>query len=293
MYTGFCFSSRHVRQVWDLDTQHCVQTCVGHRSEVWAMDVSPDETRVVTGASDAQLRVWRIADAPGAALAAATAAADSAAVPKKKRRGVAVEVEGAETTTVVAVPEVSSVQNDEELLELLGSVPSLRRERCGTIRYSRDGQFVGVQCAGKGMEVFRVRSADEVKRRIARRKRRQREKTRERAEKAGGAAADDATALATAGGDDDAPLPQDELELWGYITAETRMRSFVFLSTSTTAGEEDAGSGVARLFVSMTDNQVIEYKLTQGEAEVGHSVPTIVKSVAMEVGAPVVLSCAM
>jgi WD domain, G-beta repeat len=50
-------------QIWDLDTQHCVQTVVGHRSEVWSLDVSPDGTRLVTTASDAQLRMWSIEQA--------------------------------------------------------------------------------------------------------------------------------------------------------------------------------------------------------------------------------------
>jgi WD40 repeat protein len=50
-------------QLWDLDTQHCVQTVVGHRSEVWSLDVSPDGTRLVTTASDTQLRMWSIEQA--------------------------------------------------------------------------------------------------------------------------------------------------------------------------------------------------------------------------------------
>ena len=41
----------HVR-VWELATQHCCQTLVGHRCEVWALDVDPAERRCVTGAAD-------------------------------------------------------------------------------------------------------------------------------------------------------------------------------------------------------------------------------------------------
>ncbi len=64
-------------KVWDLDTQHCVQTCVGHRSEVWGMDVSPDETRVVTGAADGQIRVWRVSgEGSGAGATARAGGAD-------------------------------------------------------------------------------------------------------------------------------------------------------------------------------------------------------------------------
>lgn len=47
-------------KLWDLQTQHCVETLVGHRSEVWSLDVSPDETLLVTGSADRELRLWNI-----------------------------------------------------------------------------------------------------------------------------------------------------------------------------------------------------------------------------------------
>ena len=214
-------------QVWELETQHCIQTCVGHRCEVWAMDVSPDETRVVTGGSDSQLRLWRVLDTPS------LAAADRSVAGSSKSKRVKVTADGTVATTATAADTVEpggdaavgDVVNDAtvryhcrdvqswtvpqrphgcrwsqcchcvpgsgvlydvggvQVLELIGAVPSLRRERTSGVAFSRDGLFVGVVAAGKGMEVFRVRNDDEVKRRIARRKRRQREKQRERAEK--------------------------------------------------------------------------------------------------------------
>ena len=59
-------------KVWDLDTQHCVQTLVGHRTEVWSFDVHPTEPILITAAADAKLRVWR-AVRPGDAVPAAAA----------------------------------------------------------------------------------------------------------------------------------------------------------------------------------------------------------------------------
>lgn len=46
-------------KIWDLETQHCTQTLVGHRSEVWSLCVNPDQTRLVTASED-MLRVWVI-----------------------------------------------------------------------------------------------------------------------------------------------------------------------------------------------------------------------------------------
>lgn len=82
-----CSKDEQVK-VWDLDTQHCCQTVVGHRGEVWSLDVDPSETRLATGSSDAELRVYQInaevdedgddvamTDAPGAAAGAGQQAA--------------------------------------------------------------------------------------------------------------------------------------------------------------------------------------------------------------------------
>ena len=36
-------------KVWDLATQHCCQTVAGYKAEVWSLDISPNEKRLVTG----------------------------------------------------------------------------------------------------------------------------------------------------------------------------------------------------------------------------------------------------
>lgn len=47
---------------WDLDTQHCFKTLVGHRGEVWDFVLVRQDTWLVTGSADSELRVWEIAD---------------------------------------------------------------------------------------------------------------------------------------------------------------------------------------------------------------------------------------
>ena len=53
-------------KVWDVETQTCIQTLVGHRSEVWSMVRYRD--RIVTGSSDEWLRFFRIAGAGAAGV---------------------------------------------------------------------------------------------------------------------------------------------------------------------------------------------------------------------------------
>ncbi|CAM9467436.1 unnamed protein product [Heterosigma akashiwo] len=45
-------------KVWDLDTQSCCQTVVGHRAEVWGLALHPAGRRLATVAADDQVRVW-------------------------------------------------------------------------------------------------------------------------------------------------------------------------------------------------------------------------------------------
>ena len=49
-------------KVWDLDQQYCAQTVTGHRGEVCSVCVNAESRRVVTGSTDAQIRVYKLAD---------------------------------------------------------------------------------------------------------------------------------------------------------------------------------------------------------------------------------------
>ena len=45
---------------WDLQTQHCFKTLTGHLTEVWDFALINNDTNIVTGCSDAELRVWSL-----------------------------------------------------------------------------------------------------------------------------------------------------------------------------------------------------------------------------------------
>lgn len=46
-------------KLWTVKTRQCVQTFDEHQGKAWAMAVSEDEKRLVTGAEDAALVMWR------------------------------------------------------------------------------------------------------------------------------------------------------------------------------------------------------------------------------------------
>lgn len=47
-------------KVWELSTQHCVQTLIGTRNEIWSIAKNPQETRLLIGSVDQDIRVWNL-----------------------------------------------------------------------------------------------------------------------------------------------------------------------------------------------------------------------------------------
>lgn len=47
-------------KLWDLSTQHCIQTLVAHRSDIWAMDLHYEQNLIFTGSGEGELKAWKI-----------------------------------------------------------------------------------------------------------------------------------------------------------------------------------------------------------------------------------------
>ena len=138
-------------KLWDLTTQHCVETLVAHRSEVWSLDVNDTDQWLVTGSSDAELRLWRIDEA----------------------------VLGHQLDTAMA-----GAAADGQLaraITLLGTVPRQSTERVATVQFVPGGHFLVCQAHDKLVEIYRVMDAQEAMKR-------HRKKATKRAKRAAGAA---------------------------------------------------------------------------------------------------------
>lgn len=133
-------------KVWDLETQHCIQTVVGHRSEVWSVDVDSmsHPGYLITGSTDNILRLYKVSF--------------------KDKRGVVTEVEEG--------------SHKDDIVQAWSTVGRQTNERVGRLRYSNDGMLLAVQAAGKTVELYRIRDQDEISKKVARRRRRAREKAR-------------------------------------------------------------------------------------------------------------------
>ena len=47
-------------KLWDLSTQHCVQTIVAHRAEVWSLGLNPEQDLLLSGSNEGELKAWKI-----------------------------------------------------------------------------------------------------------------------------------------------------------------------------------------------------------------------------------------
>ncbi|RKP12799.1 WD40-repeat-containing domain protein [Piptocephalis cylindrospora] len=129
-------------KLWDLQTQHCRETILSHRSEAWSLTPTPDRRGFITVGSDQEMKIWGL---------------DEAGL----RQGVAI---GQGEVAKVITP--------------LGHVDRASKERASSVQFHPSGKFIACQSAGKSLEIFRVRSAEEVKKKQARRAKRRREKQR-------------------------------------------------------------------------------------------------------------------
>ena len=169
-------------KVWDVATQHCVQTIVGHRCEIWSLAVYRQGTgsgsvgeedgeyegvRVVTGGADELLRGYRLAVSGTKAGSAQSGAAVSTG-----KKGGASGVGGEDEKRVF-------LGDEETLLVYFGCVRrdgSASTDACRGLHVSPAGTLLAAQSAGKVVEFFRLKSPADAKKKVKRRLKRMREK---------------------------------------------------------------------------------------------------------------------
>jgi U3 small nucleolar RNA-associated protein 12 len=214
-------------KVWDLEQQRCIETVVGHRAEVWGFAVTPDETRVVTISSAADLKVWAL---------------------NVKGRGSGMEVDDADKEEGSGSGGNSAPTQGH--LALMGPIRRVGMERGVAVQFSRNGMFMGCHGTGKVLEIYKRRSHEEVLKKIKRRLKRLREKKRK---KNLGQGQDEGE---QEGDEEDASLAQattaDEFALLGTIRSGSKIQAFDFAPAV-------ANADTCKVLVSSMNNTLQEY----------------------------------
>ncbi|KAJ3414799.1 hypothetical protein HDV05_006046 [Chytridiales sp. JEL 0842] len=175
---------------WDLTTQHCVETTIAHRSEVWALQVLPaeytvdfkslststsDETPTITsdtssnlltlltGGAEGEVRVWKL---------------DTNILTSKLEPSAAPSTSFQTTASEDLLQSTLDSAITARAIQPLGILERQSKERVVSIVAlpRASGRCVAVQGADRLVEVYKLRSEPELKRRLGRLRRRKNEK---------------------------------------------------------------------------------------------------------------------
>lgn len=127
-------------KLWDLSTQHCIETHVAHHGECWAMAVSSDQRGCITAGNDGELKVWGI---------------DTSALSTRAK-------------------------GDTDCLIPRGTLYRQTKDRALNITFHPTSNFVASHGADKNVEIWRIRTEDEVKKALKRKRKRKEAKTIEK-----------------------------------------------------------------------------------------------------------------
>lgn len=129
-------------KLWDLASNHCIETHVAQTNgECWALGVSPDGSGCITAGNDGEMKVWSI---------------DTVGLYKFSKQ----------------------VDNDVENRYLHDRGPLQRqiKDRALEVSFHPRLDYFAVHGAAKAVEIWRIRSEDEVKKSLSRKRKRRRER---------------------------------------------------------------------------------------------------------------------
>eukprot|EP00127_Corallochytrium_limacisporum_P004403 Clim_evm11s161 gene=Clim_evmTU11s161 len=214
-------------KVWDLQTQYCVDTLVGHRSEVWSLATNPAGSRVISGSGDDELQLWEVQESSSGPAAEPAATLNGAASDDRMD-----EDDGG----VDGRKDKGDKKSKNYVLSrgtTLHSAGPIRRESVARVQgvdIHTSGRLVVTAPAEKSIEVYRVRTAEEVKKRAKKRAKRSK-KLQEQLAEAGGASGEDvmaAMAVDTADSAVDRSKAEDELGLVQMIKTVAKVKWVAF-----------------------------------------------------------------
>ncbi|KAJ4466490.1 WD-repeat-containing protein [Lentinula aciculospora] len=128
-------------KLWDLSTQHCIQTIVAHRSDIWAMDMNIERNIIFTGSGEGEVKAWSMNTE---AISEGLTESDTGEINK------------------IILP--------------MATLPLSSRHRVSQIAFHSDQPFLAVQSHDRSVELFRIRTEEEVRKKQLRRLKRAKEK---------------------------------------------------------------------------------------------------------------------
>ncbi|KAK9840307.1 hypothetical protein WJX74_007274 [Apatococcus lobatus] len=266
-------------RVWQTESQHCSQSILMHRGEVWALALDAAETRLMVGTAEQQLHVYTV-QKPSAETTLPLADGHEHA-PKRSKKGSAKRKaqaedpeDGDEMPQVATANRGGSAGPSSDTLHFLGQVKRPVPDRVAGLSYNKDGQLLACQCSGKAIEIYRVKSSKEAQQRMRRRKKRRREKARKGTQgeaEADGVHANGNTSMEDGDAaeteiEEDVVEAADELILLQVIRLKSKVRGVAFKPGKLKAGV------LGRLCISLSNNSLEVWDISEGDAKKGQVV---------------------
>jgi U3 small nucleolar RNA-associated protein 12 len=171
-------------KVWNVSSQHCMETHIAQSNgECWAMSVTPDLSGCITAGNDGELKIWAI----------------DAEVLAEACNG-------------------ASNLEDRHLLKDRGVLLRQSKERSNGVIWHPTADYFVVYGSQKSIEIWRVRSEEEVQKMLQRKRRRRREKQKSTLENGHD---DDDHVMTNAHDDEDSV----EASITDYFTQHTIVRT--------------------------------------------------------------------
>jgi len=219
-------------KLWDLTSPHCMETHVAQTNgECWAFGLSPDGSGLITAGNDGELKVWRI---------------DSD-----------------------ALIQASNGFNDVEEHEILtsqGTVNRQGKDRTVGVHFHPKSDYLAVHGSDKSVEVWRIRTTDELHKHMQRKRRRRREK----------AAATNATLPMEAEDKIETPEIGDVFVPYMIVRTGGKVRSSCWASPGS------ATSKNLQLLVATTNNQIELYNIASHRLQQKNALPEYSRSLSVD-----------
>jgi U3 small nucleolar RNA-associated protein 12 len=129
-------------KLWDVSSQHCIETHIAQSNgECWGLAASPDFSGCLTAGNDGELKVWSL-----------------------------------DTVGLFELTQRLDKQVDRQYLQIQGTLYRQGKDRVIGLSFHPTQDYFMVHGSEKAVEIWRIRSGDEVKKSLARKRRRRREK---------------------------------------------------------------------------------------------------------------------
>jgi U3 small nucleolar RNA-associated protein 12 len=207
-------------KLWDLETQHCIETHVTQNNgECWALSVSPSIDGCITAGNEGELKFWAI-------------------------------------NTQLLKESSSTTKGTQQYLKERGVVARDNKDRTLDVKFHPKLGFIAAHGSERSVEIFRIRSENEVRKSLARKRKRRREKNAKNA---------DSTVNGMDNAADDFEEDIAEVQISEFIVPFVNVRTTGKLRSMDWSGYRNSKS--LQVLVATSNNQLELYNIELGLRE--------------------------